>query len=378
MPPRSARQLAALFTAVLALTVSCAIVRGPNTTAPNLGLTVPDGFQVSIYASGFQKPRLMALAPNGDVFVSDEKSGEVSVLLDRDGNGVLDSSQVYAQGLNIPHGVTFHGGFLYVATTDAVLRYPYQPGDVTARAAPEKLVDLPANGKHYSRTVVFGPDDRMYVSAGSTCNACEESDPKRAAVWVYDADGKNGRPYATGLRNAVGLEWSGETLYATANGRDLAGNDVPPEAFYIVKDGQNYGWPYCYPLSAGTKQVWDKDFGRKDQTYCDAAQPALATTTAHAAPLGLAFYTGQAFPQPYRGQMFVALHGSWNREPKSGYRVITIDPKTGATADFLSGFQSGLTTTARPVDLQVTPDGALLLSDDGNGLIYRIAYAGAR
>lgn len=360
---------------VCALTVTaCAVVRGPDTAAPNLGLTVPAGFQVSVYASGFEKPRLMALAPNGDVFVSDEQAGRVWALLDRDGNGVLDSAQVYAEGLNIPHGLAFHGSFLYVATTDAVRRYPYQPGDVTARAAPENLVDLPPGGQHSTRTVVFGPDDRMYVAVGSTCNVCEESDPKRAAVWVYDADGHGGRPYATGLRNAVGLEWYGSTLYATANGRDLAGNDVPPEAFYILEDGRNYGWPYCYPLSAGTPQVWDKTFGKKDQAYCDAAHPAFATTTSHAAPLGLAFYTAAAFPEPYRGQMFVALHGSWNREPKSGYRVVTVDPVTGATADFLSGFQQGLTTTARPVDLQVMPDGALLLTDDGNGVVYRISY----
>lgn len=367
-------RLAGLSAALLATAVSCAIVRDPDTRAPNLGLTVPDGFQVSIYATGFTKPRLMALAPNGDIFVTDQQTGEVWAMLDRNRDGLLDAKQVYASGLNVPHGVAFHGDALYVATTDAVLRYPYAAGDVTASAAPTRIVDLPGGGQHSSRTVTFGPDGKMYVAAGSTCNVCEETDPKRAAVWVYDADGQNGRPYATGLRNAVGLEWSGSALYATANGRDLAGNDVPPEAFYVLKDGANYGWPYCYPLAAGQRQVWDKDFGKKDQAYCDAAQPALAVTTAHAAPLGAAFYTGTVFPEVYRNQLFVALHGSWNREPKSGYKVITVDPQSGATKDFLSGFQSGVSTTARPVDLQVTPDGALLLTDDGNGVVYRVAY----
>lgn len=375
LPPRWRLGLVSSF---LALSLaSCALVQKPNTALPNVGLTLPEGFKAEIYASGFKKPRLMATAPNGDVFVSDEKSGEVTVLLDRNNDGQLDRQQVYASGLNQPHGLAFHKGFLYVANTDAVVRFPYASGDLTASAAPEKLVDLPGGGKHYSRTVVFGPDDRMYVAAGSTCNTCEESDPKRAAVWAYDENGAGGHPFATGLRNAVGLAWSGNTLYATANGRDLAGNDVPPESFYKLEEGQNYGWPYCYPLAPDSKQVWDKDFGKKDQAYCDAAHPAFATTQAHAAPLGLTFYTGKSFPAEYRGLMLVALHGSWNREPKSGYKVVTVSPKTGEVKDFVTGFlqPTGLTTSARPVDLQVTPDGSVLLTDDGNGLIYRISYA---
>ncbi|MFC6668256.1 PQQ-dependent sugar dehydrogenase [Deinococcus radiopugnans] len=131
---------------------------------------------------------------------------------------------------------------------------------------------------------------------GSTCNVCEEENAQRATVWVYDADGKNGRPFATGLRNAVGLEWFEGTLYATANGRDLAGSDTPPESFFRVLDGKNYGWPYCYPVAAGEPQVWDKDFGKKSPAVCEAAQPSFATTTAHAAPLGLAFTPARRFP----------------------------------------------------------------------------------
>lgn len=354
---------------------SCAVVKKPDTSSPNAGLTLPPGFRATIYTDGLKKPRLMAVAPGGDLFVSDSAAGRIYVLPDRDSNGQPDRREVFAEALNQPHGLAFHGGFLYVATTDSVVRFRYAGGDLRASGAPEKLVDLPAGGNHTSRTLVFGPDGRMYVAVGSSCNVCEEGDPRRAAVWVYDADGKNGRPFATGLRNAVGLEWFGGALYATNNGRDLLGNDVPPEAFYRLQEGADYGWPYCYPLSANTRQVWDQAFGKKNQAHCDAAQPAFATTTPHSAPLGLAFYTGAAFPNEYRGLMFVGLHGSWNREPKSGYKVITIHPQTGEVRDFLTGFLQGLTTSGRPVDLQVSPDGALFLTDDGNGLIYRISYS---
>ena len=358
----------------------CATVIKPDTAAPDVGLSVPAGFRAEVYAQGFKKPRLMAVSPNGDVFLSDLEAGRVYVLLDRNGDGKLDSQQVFAEGLNEPHGLAFHKDYLYVANTDAVVRFPYKVGDTKASAAPETLVGLPVKGKHYSRTVVFGPDDRMYVAAGSDCNVCEEADPKRAAVWAYDENGQNGQLYASGLRNAVGLAWHDGTFYASVNGRDLLGNDTPPESFFVVKENQNYGWPYCYPLAAGQTQVWDKDFGKKNQAYCDKAQPSFATTTGHAAPLGISFYSGQnvkaAFPAQYNGLMFAALHGSWNRLPQSGYKVITVNPKTGQTQDFLDGFHSGLSTSGRPVDVQQAPDGALLVSDDGNGLVYRVSYGG--
>lgn len=333
--------------------------------------TLPEGFKVSLYASGFERPRFMALSGQ-DLFVSDTGAGKVYAM--RDQGGQAGEKQVYAQGLNQPHGLAFHGGYLYVADTDAVLRFKYSAGDLKATGAPEKVVSLPTGGGHFTRTVVFGPDGKMYVSAGSSCNVCEESDPKRAAVWVYDADGKNGKLYSSGLRNAVGLEWFEGQLYATNNGRDQLGDDLPPEGFYKLKPGAFFGWPYCYTPWAGQPQVWDKDFGRKDASVCKNATPAFATLTAHSAPLGLAFYTGKSFPAAYQGQMFVALHGSWNRSAKSGYKVVTIDPASGEVKDFMTGFLKGQQTLGRPVDLQVMPDGAMLLTDDGNGVIYRISY----
>lgn len=338
-------------------------------------LKLPSGFKVSLYASGFERPRFMALSPNNDLFVSDPTAGTVSVLQDRNKDGKPDGKPtVYAGNLNQPHGLAFHDGFLYVANTDSVVRFKYKDGDLKASGAPEKLVDLPRGGGHSTRTVVFGPDGKMYVASGSSCNVCEESDAKRAAVWVYDADGKNGKAYSTGLRNPVGLEWNGNTLYSTNNGRDNLGDDIPPEGFYKLAAGRDFGWPYCYTTKANEPQVFDKDFGRKSEAACKDTTPAFALTTAHSAPLGLAFYTAKAFPAQYQGKMFVALHGSWNRSQKSGYKVIMVDPKSGQVQDFLTGFLSGQTANGRPVDLQVMPDGAMLLTDDQNGSIYRITY----
>ncbi|AXG98614.1 sorbosone dehydrogenase family protein [Deinococcus wulumuqiensis] len=338
-------------------------------------LRAPAGFKVGLYASGFGQPRFMALSPSGDLFVSDPQAGTVVVASDRDRDGVADGKAVFASGLNRPHGLAFHGGFLYVANTDGVVRFPYRSGDRKASGPAQKLLSLPEGG-HWTRTVVFGPDGKMYVSTGSSCNVCEEGDSRRAAVWVYDADGKNGKPYATGLRNAVGLEWFGAALYATNNGRDQLGDDLPPEGFYRLRAGGFYGWPYCYGTRAGQPQVWDRDFGKKNAAACASATPAFALTTAHSAPLGMAFYTGKTFPASYRGRLFVGLHGSWNRSEKSSYKVVTIDPKTGRVSDFLTGFLSGQNVLGRPVDLQVMPDGSLLLTDDGEGRIWRIQFVG--
>lgn len=355
---------------VLASLLACSAAAAQSLPA----LQVPQGFKVGLFAEGFSQPRFMTLSPGGDVFLSDSRAGTVLILPDRNRDGRADRTITYASGLNQPHGLVFHGGYLYVANTDGVVRFAYKPGDTRA-GTPEKIISLPAGG-HWSRTIVFGPDGKLYVSTGSTCNVCEENDARRAAVWVYDADGKNGQPYATGLRNAVGLEWFGGTLYASNNGRDQLGDDLPPEGFYKLKAGGFYGWPYCYTTQAGQPQVWDRDFGKKDAATCQRATPAFALTTAHAAPLGMAFYTGKTFPAAYRGQLFAALHGSWNRSQKSGYKVVTIDPRTGKVSDFLTGFLSGQNALGRPVDLQVLPDGSLLLTDDGEGRVWRVQYSG--
>ncbi|MFC6592243.1 PQQ-dependent sugar dehydrogenase [Deinococcus lacus] len=341
--------------------------------------TAPQGFRVTLYASGFSKPRLLAVAENGDVFLSDPEAGAVYVLPDRNHDGVADETLTFAQGLDKPHGLAFHGGYLYVANTGGVVRLAYQSGQTAAQGQPERVLDLPPGGGHWTRTIAFGPGGELFVSVGSTCNVCEETDERRAAVWVYSADGQNGRPYATGLRNAVGLEWHGDALWATNNGRDMLGDDLPPEGFYHLTDGGFYGWPYCYTVQPGQPQVWDQDFGRQSPATCEAATPAFALTTAHSAPLGMAFYTGQAFPPAYQGLMFAGLHGSWNRSAKSGYKVVTVNPESGEVSDFLTGFLAadGQTVEGRPVDAAVAADGALLVTDDGAGRVWRVAWVGS-
>jgi glucose/arabinose dehydrogenase len=363
-------KLTALALLGLAVSTACTQAQAAPTLASRL--IAPEGFKVSVYADGLKNPRLMAVAPGGDLFVADQGSGRVYVLPDRNKDGVADSRQVYAEGLNAPHGLAFHGDSLYVANTDSVVRFAYKSGDQKASGSPVRLIDLPTGGGHSTRTIVFGPDNKMYVAAGSSCNVCEESDPKRAAVWVYDEDGKNGKLYASGLRNAVGLAWQGDTLYASMNGRDNLGDNIPPEAFFRLKSGGFYGWPYCYNLNGS--QVFDKDFGRKDASVCKAAVPAFATVTAHSAPLGINFYTGKAFPAGYQGMLFSALHGSWNRSERSGDKVVMIDPKSGKVSDFLTGFLNGQTSLGRPAGVIAAADGSLMVTDDQNGAVYRVSY----
>jgi glucose/arabinose dehydrogenase len=325
------------------------------------------------FAAGLGAPRFMAVSPSGDLFVSIPSRGQVVALPDRDADGRADRVAVYADGLNRPHGLAFHGGHLYVAETGAVVRFAYRAGELAATGPRQVVVpNLPTGGGHWTRTIAFGPDGKLYVSVGSSCNVCEEQDERRAAILQFNPDGSGGRVFARGIRNAVGIAFHPQRgeLWATNNGRDWLGDDFPPETILLVKDGAHYGWPHC-----NGRRIPDPDYGRPE--FCRTAALPAVEIQAHSAPLGLAFYTGTAFPEAYRGELFAALHGSWNRSSPVGYKIVRIPMRGGAPGapqDFATGWLVGGRAWGRPVDLITGRDGALYLSDDRTGTISRISY----
>jgi glucose/arabinose dehydrogenase len=337
-------------------------------------LALPVGFQAAIFAEGLEKPRFMALDPDGLLFVAEMGAGRVVALPDADDDGRADEVVVVVDGLDRPSSLAFYNSWLYVGETSQVSRFRLD-GDLQVVVSEIVVPDLPVGGFHVTRTVAFGPDGRMYVSVGSSCNVCEEEDDRWAAVSVYDADGGEGRIFARGLRNAVGLALHPETgdLWATNNGRDWLGDDSPPDTVYVVGDGLDYGWPYCH-----NGRIVDPDFGQRGA--CGGVERPVVELPAHSAPLGLAFYDADMFPEDYRGDLFVASHGSWNRSQPIGYQIYHVplegNEPTGQVSDFATGWlqDGGATAPGRPVGLVVAADGGLLVSDDKAGLIYRIGY----
>jgi glucose/arabinose dehydrogenase len=355
----------AFLAAILA--VAC---RGP---APARGqgaddaLRVPPGFKVSVFAEKLQGVRFLALGPGNAIYASQPGSGAVVKLMDANHDGVADSVVRVASGVPGAFGIAFRGDTMYVAGERELVRF--DPG---ARA-PVPLLRLP-NGGHSTRTVLFGPDGKMYVAVGSSCNICDESDSMRAAVTRFNSDGSGGHIFARGLRNTVGMAFNPTTgeLWGGNNDRDMLGDDLPPEHVNIIKQGRNYGWPQCYLPGKP-----NPEYGSAD---CSHVEPPVITIQAHSAPLGLAFYTGNQFPREYRGDAFVTLHGSWNRSVPTGAKVVRIKVDSGgrgaaSVEDFIAGWQRpDGSRWGRPVGLLVLPDGSLLVSDDMGGKIWRVTY----
>jgi glucose/arabinose dehydrogenase len=340
-------------------------------------IDLPPGFGISMFTAALNDPRMMALGPEGDLYVAERGAGRVVRLPDRDADGVADGVEVVADDLNAPSSIAFYeDGSLYVGETTRVLRLsaPDKDGVFQER---EVVVDGLPSGGHNTRTVLFSSDwSALFVSVGSSCNACIEEDERRATIVRYEPDGSGEEVFARGLRNAVGITFRPGTdeLWATCNGRDWLGDDLPPETVYVVQEGDDAGWPYCH-----SGRITDPDFGTGDS--CDGILAPVVEMQAHSAPLGLTFYTGQQFPEEYRGDLFVAFHGSWNRTVPTGYKVVRIPihgGSLGPVKDFATGWlRENGSHWGRPVDVLTGSDGSLFVSDDSAGVIYRIFYTGA-
>lgn len=329
------------------------------------------GFRVSVFASGIDGARFMA-ERDGVIFVSVPSDGVVVALPDKNNDGASDEKIVYAKGLKRPHGLAFRGGELLVAETGRLLAMEDKDGDLKADSQKIVTSDIPAGGGHWTRTVAVGPDNAIYVSAGSSCNACVEDDKRRASVMRFT--GSKAELFATGLRNTVGLEFHPKTgkLWGVDNGRDHLGDDLPPEEVNLIEKGKDYGWPYCYG-----KRIPDPELGYRER--CERTVPPEVEMQAHSAPLGVAFGQKLKFPQMVMRSLIVAFHGSWNRSVPTGYKVVAVPfnekgMPAGKPFDLITGWSDGGEAWGRPVDILVGRDGAMYVSDDKAGAIYRVTY----
>jgi len=344
-------------------------------------LTLPPGFQVSVFAeSDLQQPRHMVLASNGDVFVSEPQGNRISILRDTNNDGSVDERFVFASGLNRPFGMAFWRDYFYIGNTNSIVRFKYKLGQTKVEGEPEKIADLPAGPGHWTRNVIFNEaGTKMYVAVGSASNVNKDEPPIRAAISEFNPDGTGHRIYASGTRNPVGLTFNPTTkqLWTAVEERDLIGDDLVPEYVTAIKEGAFYGWPYGYI----GKHEDPRRKGERPDLVASAVVPDVLIQ-AHSAVLGMLFYDGNMFPQEYRGDAFVALHGSWNRTNRTGYKIIRIRMKGGKPVggydDFLTGWMLGEDKPevwGRPVSLLVLKDGSMLVTDDGGNKIWRVTYS---
>lgn len=380
-------------------------------------LNIPEGLKISIAAKGLDNPRVILFDPKGRMLVSETKAGRVSVFEDKDRNGDFESKSALIENLKSPHGLDFYTDkdiiYLYIAETHQVSRYPYdvKTGKLTNTAG-KNIANLPADGRHFTRTIAFGPNFRkkpilegareketlsnikLYISVGSSCDACVEQTWKRAAILESDPEGSFTAEFAGGLRNAVFFTFHPITkeIWATEMGRDNLGDDLPPDEINIVRvaglddkfGARRYGWPFCY----GDK-IKDMIFNPTKVERIDIPQDCSQTESpvveiqAHSAPLGLAFIPssaqigGSEWSKEWQGNLLVAYHGSWNRSEPTGYKVVRFvvdkEGKASKTEDFITGWHDGKNILGRPVDLKFNPDGMLYISDDAANLIYRVS-----
>ena len=349
-------------------------------------IVLPDGFKIEIYASDVENARSMTLSPSGTIFVGNRKSDNVFALIDENKDGKVDKKYLITDKLkNMPNGVAFHEGDLYVAEVNKIWVfkdienklelidengfYPEDPILITD--------DFPSDKHHGWKYIAIGPDNKLYVPVGAPCNICESRDEIYSTITRMDLDGSNREIYARGVRNTVGFTWNKETgeMWFTDNGRDMLGDNYPPcELNKVTKPDQHYGYPYCHG-----GDISDPEFGSK--YACEDFIKPMQNLGPHVAPLGLKFYDGDMFPEEYKGDIFIAEHGSWNRTKKIGYRITRVkikDNKSVGYEPFISGWLEKDINDAwgRPVDVVILEDGSMLISDDYANVIYRVTYSG--
>ncbi len=382
--------LACALTGALASTLTATSGRPGNAATPvedplTKAIKLPPGFSISVFARGMECPRQMALAPDGTIYVGTKinRNGKLYAVIDRNKDGVADKVIKLAEGLKCPNGVAYHQGDLYVAEINRILRYDKIDSQLKAIEAGTKTLTppvvvsdkFPSDGHHGWKYIRFGPDGKLYVPVGAPCNICEPPAKIYASLNRMNKDGSNLENFASGIRNTVGFDWHPVTrqLWFTDNGRDLLGDNLPPDELNCAAQaGMHFGYPYRYGDNVSDPLLGNR--APQGLTFT----PPVAQLGAHVAALGMRFYTGKMFPPAYKHNVFIAEHGSWNRSSKSGCRVSRVIPdgKNTKYEPFASGWlnEARQEYSGRPVDIVVAADGALLVSDDLAGVIYRIAY----
>lgn len=337
-------------------------------------LKLPDGFHIAVYSDAVPNARELALGSDGTVFVGSREAGKVYALTDADHDGRAETVRTLLKGLKMPVGVAFHDGDLYVSAVSRILVLRDIQKHLDAPPKPQVITDsLPTETHHGWKFIAFGPDKKLYVPIGAPCNLCDRKG--YAKLLRMNADGSDVEDVAFGIRNTVGFDWQPGThaLWFTDNGRDLMGDDLPSDELNLVSHiGEHFGFPYCHQ-----GDTLDPEFGKGKN--CKDYTPPKLKLGAHVAALGMRFYTGTMFPKAWRGAAIIAEHGSWNRSKKSGYRVVGVHvdgSKVTGSEPLITGFLQGESAWGRPVDVLVMPDGALLVSDDKVGAVYRVTWSG--
>lgn len=343
-------------------------------------LQLPPGFKISVFAQDLGNPRNLEVALNGTVYVTRREQGDVLALRDTNKDGRADQKRTVASGLKFVNGITIHQNRLYFVTNTHLYAADLLPNGREGKLQ-TLISNLPDAGQHPNRTISFGPDGMLYLSVGSTCNACDEPNEEHATLLRVQPNGSKRSIYAKGLRNTIGFAWHPSTkeLWGMDHGSDWRGNEKPLEELNLIKQGANYGWPFCWGDRRPDVYLPANPQGMSKEQYCAKTQSPVLTYTAHSAPLDLIFYTASQFPAEYRNDAFVTMRGSWNRNPPVGYKVVRLRFQNGKPVryeDFVTGFlsQDKKAQFGRPVGLSTAPDGSLLFTDDTNGVIYRVSY----